>query len=203
MDVERQKYNPLDITYFLKENRKGSTNDFNGVVDKAFELIYGNESNKEDRDKKVLRNLKRNMKDYTKIEDHPFFSKYKNDVHDVNLIISNENECTDNVLISYLNKVSIQVNPEYFMRLIQFVTLFREYLNIRYKNEDEKEFTAVTNAENVPDTSNEFINEFLDPDNGNDFDYPKEEIIDLTMNLCQWMYDNNFTCSKLTLLTNK
>ena len=89
------------------------------------------------------------------------------------------------------------------MRLIQFVTLFREYLNIRYKNEDEKEFTAVTNAENVPDTSNEFINEFLDPDNGNDFDYPKEEIIDLTMNLCQWMYDNNFTCSKLTLLTNK
>ena len=32
--------------------------------------------------------------------------------------------------------------------------------------------------------------------------YNKEEAIDLTQNLCQWLYDNNFTCSKLSLINN-
>ena len=36
----------------------------------------------------------------------------------------------DTVFIDYLNKMSNFCNPEYFVQLIKFVTLFREYLNI-------------------------------------------------------------------------
>ena len=30
-----------------------------------------------------------------------------------------------------------------------------------------------------------------------------DESIDLTQNLCYWMYENNFTCSKLSLINNE
>ena len=34
-------------------------------------------------------------------------------------------------------------------------------------------------------------------------DNSKDECIDLTQNLCFWMYENNFTCSKLSLIRNE
>lgn len=99
--------------------------------------------------------------------------------------------------------MSLHTNPEYFTKLIIFVTLFREYVNIVKKGQVQKdeEFTAITNAEDVPDISNEFINEFLEPEKGGPFGFDKEESIDLTQNICHWMYENNFTCSKLSLIS--
>ena len=104
--------------------------------------------------------------------------------------------------------MSLFCNNTYYIKLIIFITLFREHVNIFNKrklseniNGMEKEYTEVTNAEDVPDSSNEFITEFLDPDvRNNDFGFSKEESIDLTQNLCYWMYENNFTCSKLSLI---
>ncbi len=56
-------------------------------------------------------------------------------------------------------------------------------------------------AEDVPESSNEFISDFLFPnDEDYVFDMSQGEAIDLTRNLCNWMYLNNFTCSKLFLL---
>ena len=53
----------------------------------------------------------------------------------------------------------------------------------------------------MPESSNEFITDFLFPDDQDyDFGLSKDEAIDLTRNLCNWMYMNNFTCSKLFLL---
>ena len=98
--------------------------------------------------------------------------------------------------MDYLNKMSLHVNPTYFSHLIVFVTLFREYVNIAKKGTSNKEYTETTCAEDVPALSNEFITEFL-----NVFDFNKEESIDLTQNFCHWMYENNFTCCKLSLLT--
>ena len=69
-----------------------------------------------------------------------------------------------------------------------------------YKN-GNFEYTFNNCAEDVPDLSNKFISEFLDVDK-NLFGFNKEDSIDLTQNLCHWMYENNFTSSKLTLISS-
>ena len=199
-EAEKNKFNPINQTYFSKEERNGKTepNEMNDCIDTVFKELYS-EENKE-------RNEIRKMKFYTSIEQHPFLNKFKNDEHDINKNLQGENECTDNVLMNYLNKMSQFCNPTYFTKLIKFVTLFREHVNsVNIVNGNDngipKEYTETNNAEDVPDSSNEFITDFLDPDTREeDFGFSKEESIDLTQNLCYWMYDNNFTCSKLSLI---
>lgn len=153
----------------------------------------------------IERNSSKHMSHYNSIEEHKFLNKYLHDNHDVNIKLENENEPSDGVFIDYLNKMSLHVNPQYFSRLIVFVTLFREYVNQAKRESTNanggQDYTEITCAEDVPDLSNEFINDFLDPDKGL-FPFSKEESIDLTQNLCHWMYENNFTCSKLSLLNN-
>ena len=201
---ERLKYNPLDASYFLKDNRKGTTNqeDFEKSIFDAFNILYS-ENNYE-------RNLSKDMNNYNNINQHPFLREFLLDKHDVNIKIDDEKEISDKVFMDYLNKMSLHVNPNYFTTLIIFVTLFREFVNItelKKKNIKENnfnndvEYTSVNSAEDVPDLSNEFINEFLETDKKL-FDFNKEDSIDLTQNFCHWMYENNFTSSKLTLISN-
>ena len=115
----------------------------------------------------------------------------------------------DSVFIEYLNKMSAYCNPDYYVKLIKFVTLFREHSNQANaekmgNNETNQVYTETHNAEDVPDSSNEFITDFINPEEKNkDLGFDKEECIDLTMNLCYWMYENNFTCSKLSLIREK
>ena len=158
------------------------------------------------------------MKNYDNIESHPFLGKFLLNSHDTLIKIDNEKEISDKVFMDYLNKMSMHVNNNYFTKLIIFVTLFREFVNISnrkkmknelfYKNEknafdlnDDTEYTSENCAEDVPDLSNEFINDFLETDK-NIFDFNKEDSIDLTQNFCHWMYENNFTSSKLSLISN-
>ena len=201
---ERLKYNPLDASYFLKDNRRGTTNfeDFEKSIIDAFHILYSRNN--------FDRNLNKDMKNYNNIQEHPFLGKFLLDKHDVNIKINDEKEISDKVFMDYLNKMSLHVNPNYFTTLIIFVTLFREFVNItelKKKNIKEKnfnndvEYTSVNSAEDVPDLSNEFINEFLETDKKL-FDFNKEDSIDLTQNFCHWMYENNFTSSKLTLISN-
>ena len=201
---ERLKYNPLDASYFLKDNRRGTTNfeDFEKSIIDAFHILYSRNN--------FDRNLNKDMKNYNKIQEHPFLGKFLLDKHDVNIKIDDEKEISDKVFMDYLNKMSLHVNPNYFTTLIIFVTLFREFVNItelKKKNIKENnfnndvEYTSVNSAEDVPDLSNEFINEFLETDKKL-FDFNKEDSIDLIQNLCHWMYENNFTSSKLTLISN-
>ena len=202
--AERLKYNPLDASYFLKDNRRGTTNfeDFEKSIIDAFHILYSRNN--------FDRNLNKDMKNYNKIQEHPFLGKFLLDKHDVNIKIDDEKEISDKVFMDYLNKMSLHVNPNYFTTLIIFVTLFREFVNItelKKKNIKENnfnndvEYTSVNSAEDVPDLSNEFINEFLETDKKL-FDFNKEDSIDLTQNFCHWMYENNFTSSKLTLISN-
>ena len=201
---ERLKYNPLDASYFLKDNRRGTTNfeDFEKSIIDAFHILYSRNN--------FDRNLNKDMKNYNNIQEHPFLGKLLLDKHDVNIKINDEKEISDKVFMDYLNKMSLHVNPNYFTTLIIFVTLFREFVNItelKKKNIKEKnfnndvEYTSVNSAEDVPDLSNEFINDFLETDKKL-FDFNKEDSIDLTQNFCHWMYENNFTSSKLTLISN-
>jgi hypothetical protein len=116
--------------------------------------------------------------------------------------LDNESVLCDEVFAEYLLTVRKMVNPEYFKRLILFVFLYWENINsLKRQDGNDGDYTSKHNAEDAPDLSNEFITEFLqhvsDP-----IDFTKEEAIKLTQNFCQWMYDSNYTCSKLTLISN-
>ena len=120
-----------------------------------------------------------------------------------------ENSNCDVIFYYYIFKVSRYARPEVFIRVLQFVILYREFVNYIYRDRvktklfetQQYEYTEVFNPEDIPDISNEFITEFLDVDNEL-FDYQRDEALDLTQNFCQWLYDNNYTCSKLTLISS-
>lgn len=187
------KYNPHEMSYFQKEERKGTVNEFSEPIQNAFNEI----SKKSEVIKKKL------MINYASIDQHPFLGNFLLNSHDLTKLLENENECCDQVFMEYLNKMSVHINPKYFTHLIVFVTLFREYVNQNNKDQayPDMEFTMSNTAEDVPELSNDFINNFLEPE-VNDFGFSKEEAIDLTQNFCHWMYENNFTCSKLSLINN-
>ena len=200
---DKNAYNPQNTTFFSKEERTGKTDpekEINNCIDEAFNDLYNIE--------KKNRIDERNLKFYNNINEHPFLSKFKQDPHDINKSLGDEHQFADLVFIQYLNKMSEYCNPTYYKKLIEFVTLFREHSNIinAHKNRDndngkDKEYTEFNDAEDVPDSSNEFITDFLDPETKNaDLGFNREESIELTQNLCFWMYENNFTCSKLSLI---
>lgn len=187
----------MNASYFLKESRRGSIHNYEEPIRNAFDVLYTQHP-----EHSTAKESKK-MKMYTAIEQHPFLYKLLTDAHDVNKKIDKDDEVSDVVFIDYLNKMSTHVNANYFTKLIIFVTLFREYVNIAKREDDSnEEYTQRTCAEDVPDLSNEFINEFLEPDRINIFGFAKDEAIDLTQNFCHWMYENNFTCSKLSLITS-
>ena len=210
---ERTKYNPLDKSYFLKKERTGITEiyDFEDCIINAFNIIY-DKSNYQIRE----RNNKKKMIEYQKVYEHPFLGKFLVNKHDRNKKIYNEYEISDKVFMHYLNKMSLYVNPNYFVKLITFITLFREFINISNRknlmndiDEDlfvqykkykmESEYTSCNCAEEIPDYCNDFINNFLESDI-NLFNFNKIESIDLTQNFCSWIYDNNFTTLRLSLI---
>ena len=200
---EKNSYNPINSSYFNKEERTGKTSietEINGCIDSAFKELYDPEQRS--------RIESRGIKFYCSIEEHPFLYKFKNDSHDINKT-GDEHQIADLVFIEYLNKMSACCNPNYYTKLIKFVTLFREhsnFINASKLKEDEqnKIYTEIKDAEDVPDSSNEFITDFINPEEkNNDLGFNKEECIDLTQNLCYWMYENNYTCSKLSLIREK
>ena len=201
-NMEKNKFDPLTIDFFQKEERTGKTEieKINECALKAFNYLYGNKGEEENIKQKIK---DRKMKEYSKIEEHSFLGKFIKDEHDIKQNINDEKIATDFVLIDYLNKMSLYCNEDYYEKLIIFVTLFRAHINIinQDKVDKDKEFCQIKEAEDVPESSNEFITDFLFPEEQDyEFGISKGEAIDLTRNLCNWMYENNFTCSKLFLL---
>ena len=188
---EKIKYNPLNTTFFLKDERTGNVqneNDFKYSINFAFNSLYND-------DKKDIFELKK-MNFYTNLNSHPFLKMFSNDNHDVYIKIEDQELAIDYVFIDYLNKMSLYCNKEYYGKLILFVLLFREFINLK-KSDINENYSNNHNAEDVPDLSNEFINDFLEPENKY-FIFDKEESINLTQNICHWMYENNFTTSNLS-----
>ena len=100
-NIDKAKYDPLTVNYFDREDRKGNTKveDINECTKRAFEFLYGNETEENN----IQKIKERNMKEYTKIEDHPFLGKFLKDEHDINKNIEDEKTATDFVLMNYLN----------------------------------------------------------------------------------------------------
>jgi len=157
----------------------------------AFDKIYKNP--------KFSKNDK--IKLYLSFDQHSFFQKIIENFEDPKSLDPEKSKCSE-VFAEYICTVARVSKPDFLEKIVIFVTLFIECLNSSHKSTcTESEYTEINNAEDAPDISNEFVTEFLESDE-NYFNLNKEEIIDITQNFCQWLYDNNFTCSKLSLITN-
>lgn len=143
-------------------------------------------------------------KEWSDAKEYPLFRNLNmimktNKINDIDSI-----KC-DEVFAEYLLKVSQVTCEDYFKnKMVKFVILYREFLNAHKRKELDlsEEYTVSYQAEDAPDVSNEFITEFLIEGEGSIFEYDKEEAIELTQNFCQWMYDSNYTSSKLTLISS-
>ena len=118
-----------------------------------------------------------------------------------------QDRTVDDVMFEYLNKFKSNTNNEYFTLMIKFIILFRESFNISAKKNDNSlmtEYSTIVNAENVPDSCNEFYTDFLEMNDffGMNSDKEKIEIIDLIQHFCIWLYKSFYTKSKLSLASN-
>jgi len=143
-------------------------------------------------------------------------------------LLNKRKKSIDDTFAEYLNFISRKVNKKYYQKLISFVFLFRECVEemgdrlaeerkqlppelfppieiSKDKGENPSnsliklDYCQTNNAEQVPDASNEFIMTYISK-NGLDSMIDHSEAIDLTQNLCHWLFINGYTCSKLSLI---
>merc|ERR1712228_6331 len=122
----------------------------------------------------------------------------------------------DEIFAFYLYDVSKKVNDGFYKTVLAFVIFFRECLNEigwrkRKENDTElkpeefdelekKPFCDANSAEHAPEICNEFVTVYMEKHKGK-IEIIKCEQIDLTINLCHWLFEKQFTCSKLTMIT--
>jgi len=136
-----------------------------------------------------------------------------NKINNGNNLELNNDKTIDEIFSKYLIEVSKDTNKEYFEFITKFVILFRECVNkIRdndiYReiernegiicNDNYEEFSTKNNAESVPDVCNEFITDFME--NNDYFGLDTLELIEIIQHLCNWIYENKYTTSKLSLV---
>lgn len=61
------------------------------------------------------------------------------------------------------------------------------------------EFSIINNAEHAPEICNEFVTVFLQ-ERSKDVSLLKNESIDLTRNICHWLFTESYTCSKVSMI---
>lgn len=118
---------------------------------------------------------------------------YTNDAKNLNHLKDNA-PSLDYVFLLYLKELSLITNKEYFLFITKFIIFFREWINNKkrniikeeYKNESEKEFSQLFNAEGVPDYCNDFFIEYLEINNF--FGLNVDEFIELTQHFCFWLF---------------
>jgi hypothetical protein len=111
----------------------------------------------------------------------------------------------DEIFALYLYNVSQKVSDQFYRTVLAFVIFFRECLNeIGWKKRREsdseispdrlaemekEEFCIHNTAEHAPEICNEFVTIFMEK-NKNKFEIVKCEQIDLTINMCHWLFEN-------------
>ena len=123
--------------------------------------------------------------------------------NDIQNEVGNVNTCDDafsEYLISFMNKT----NRKYFSLMLKLILLFRECYDIsKNKDRNEEEKQAVTNSlspQELPELCNEFF-AFLE-DNGF-FGIigigEVNEIVEIVLHFCTWLFKNKYTLSRLSL----
>ena len=124
----------------------------------------------------------------------------------------------DEIFALYLYRMSNRINFTYYRIVLAYVIFFRECLNeygwgkkiesesIKLESRPDlkqeianKQFCLVNNAEHAPEICNELVTVYMEYKKSI-FEIPKHDQIDLTINLCHWLFQCQFTCSKLSLI---
>lgn len=183
------------MDYFKSPDKLGETQNVERSIEQVYNDIFSENSNFK---------LNEKTKTFKTYQSHPFF-KLILDYLSTPPYLDGETSKCDEIFADYLVKVSKLTNDTTFVKVLKFVFLFRECLNDLYKDKvkdnPDAHFSEITNAEDAPDISNDFVTDYLETENEK-YGFSKEDAIDLTQNFCQWLYDNNFTCSKLSLINN-
>ncbi len=95
----------------------------------------------------------------------------------------------DEILGEYLLHVASICKRESFLVVAKFVLLYRECFNA---GQEKRSMTEA--GDKLPEKSNDFVTSFVGEKLGN------TDAIDLTMNLCEWLFSNSYTCLKLSLI---
>ena len=110
----------------------------------------------------------------------------------------------DDIFTEYLMYIHSLTNESYFIFVLKFIILFREYINLKMRNENkyfEKEYTSIENANFIPDFCNDFFSIYLSENyfgyNNNDI----EELIELIQHFCRWLLVKNYSSIKLDLVS--
>ena len=189
-DFESTKYE-IFFNNIPRCAEEGKTFDILKVIIKVFDFIYKGcfmdklfSHPKSFEEIVILKNL---------INDIPISDKPKN-----------EKSC-DEVFYEYLKTFKNKTNEKYFTLLIIFILLFREcYYNIKEKETKEEEKQMMTEhilPDELPDICSEFYGEFLGNNNYFDLDdNDRNEIIEIIQHFCCWLFKNEYTKDKLTLV---
>lgn len=125
----------------------------------------------------------------------------------------------DEIFALYLYTVSLKTNPVFYKMVLTFVVYYRECFNhigwtkriasekidlaknpdIESKMNQAEGFCLTNTAEHAPDISNEFVTVWM-VDHKEQSKIDRQDCIDLTINLCHWLFENQFTCSKLSMI---
>lgn len=131
------------------------------------------------------------------------FIKYKDklfktvDSPDSFSFIDNQTEKTcDGAFWKYICFVYEKSNRDYFDFAFKFVVLFRECINIKKGDT----WTKVESAEIAPDMCNDFVSDFLEAYDF--FGLDVNELIEIIQHFCHWLWENNHTTSRLTLMSS-
>ena len=125
----------------------------------------------------------------------------------------------DEIFALYLYETSRKTNDQFYKTILAFVIFYRECLNKigwqklqklmeseealleehpQIAEEQKQEFCLTNSADCAPEICNEFVTIYMDQ-NRKLMEISKPDQIDLTINLCHWLFENQFTYSKLSM----
>jgi len=119
----------------------------------------------------------------------------------------NNRNCSQ-VLAEYLCDMSKRVSERFFMTLIIFVRMYRDYMDLcgwdiigKYKavsvEEKKKQFSKLNDAEHIPEACNDFVKIYLPKEYPN---FDQAIGVDVTLHLCEWLHRKKYTHTHISLL---
>ena len=124
----------------------------------------------------------------------------------------------DEVFAEYLAAVAKVVKKSWYHEILMLVFLFRECLDhfgqrlkvskqtqgvvppeVLSDSKGEEDYCLTNNAEQAPEVSNEFVTMYLDEVKPG---FDRQSSVDFTQNICSWLFNNGYTCARLSLITD-
>ena len=110
-------------------------------------------------------------------------------------------ESADDAFSRYLKECYTKSSEEYFVKIVQFVILFRDFLNCKNQGENKEDIYSIKKgAMKLPDSCNEFVSDFVEKKH--QLGIEVTDCIDLIQHFCFWLHQNKYTKSILSLLVD-